>query len=64
MNDPVVDGLLDERSVVSYVQDRGLLSGSAATATVLRGGVSNVVLAVEDGRRRVVVKQSLGRLGP
>lgn len=62
MNDPVVDGLLDERSVVPYVQNRGLLSGSAATATVLRGGVSNVVLAVDDGRRRVVVKQSLGRL--
>ena len=62
MNDRVVDGLLDERSVVSYVQDRGLLSGSTATASVLRGGVSNVVLAVDDGRQRVVVKQSLGRL--
>jgi aminoglycoside phosphotransferase (APT) family kinase protein len=62
MNDHVVEGLLDERSVVSYVYDLGLLTGSTATACVLRGGVSNVVLAVDDGRRRVVVKQSLGRL--
>jgi 5-methylthioribose kinase len=62
MNDQTFDGLLDERSVVSYVKDRGLLDGSRATACVLSGGVSNVVLAVDDGHHRVIVKQSLGRL--
>ena len=62
MEDRGVEGLLDERSVVSYVRDRGLLDGTTATASVLRGGVSNVVLAVDDGRQRLVVKQSLGRL--
>lgn len=62
MDDQRVDELLDESSVVSYVRDWGLLAGSTATASVLRGGVSNVVLAVDDGIKRVVVKQSLGRL--
>jgi tRNA A-37 threonylcarbamoyl transferase component Bud32 len=62
MIEEAVERLLDERSVLSYVRDRGLLDGAPATASVLRGGVSNVVLAVDDGRRRVVVKQSLGRL--
>ena len=62
MNNRAVGGLLDERSVVSYVRDTGLLAGSTATASTLSGGVSNVVLAVDDGRQRLVVKQSLGRL--
>ncbi|GAB3878933.1 phosphotransferase family protein [Terrabacter terrigena] len=62
MNHQVVEGLLDEQSVVAYVQDRGLLAGHSVTASALSGGVSNVVLAVDDGHRRVVVKQSLGRL--
>jgi 5-methylthioribose kinase len=55
-------GLLDDHSVLSYLRDTGLIDGSLATSTQLSGGVSNVVLAVQEGRRRLVVKQSLGRL--
>lgn len=62
MDDHNAQELLDERSVVSYVKDLGLLGATTATASFLSGGVSNVVLAVDDGQRRVVVKQSLGRL--
>ena len=53
--------LLDVRTVVPYLRERGLLDGADATARQLGGGVSNVVLAV-DGSSELVVKQSLPRL--
>jgi 5-methylthioribose kinase len=62
MNDQAVEGLLDETSVVSYIRNVGLLTGPTMTVAVLSGGVSNIVLAVDDDRHRLVVKQSLGRL--
>lgn len=60
IQDPV--GLLDETSVVDYLAGRGLIDPETATARSLGGGVSNVVLAVEDGTRRLVLKQALPRL--
>ena len=62
MNEEAAHGLLDQHTVVPYLRDCGLLDADTVTASALAGGVSNVVLAVDDGRRRVVVKQSLGRL--
>jgi 5-methylthioribose kinase len=53
--------LLDVESVVPYLRSRGLLHGSA-TARTLAGGVSNVVLAVSDDSRSLVLKQSLEKL--
>lgn len=54
---------LDERNVVAYLVERGLLAPSAtATVEVLGGGVSNQVLKVVGGERRFVVKQSLPAL--
>nr|WP_281387125.1 aminoglycoside phosphotransferase family protein [Jiangella mangrovi] len=44
------------------MRDRGVVGAGPATAAALGGGVSNVVLAVGDGRRRLVVKQALPRL--
>ena len=52
---------LDERNAVSLLAGRVRVRGSA-TARVLAGGVSNTVVLVEDGRRRIVLKQSLPRL--
>lgn len=62
MNEDAALGLLDEQSVVGYLRSRGVLEDGTARASVLAGGVSNVVLVVEAGLRRMVVKQSLGRL--
>lgn len=53
--------LLDAESVIPYMRSRGLLRGPA-TARVLAGGVSNIVFAVTDGSRSLVLKQSLERL--
>src|SRR5258708_17794194 len=55
--------LLDGQSVLPYLRARGVLdTGAHASARSLGGGVSNVVLLVEAGRRRMVVKQALARL--
>lgn len=54
--------LLTPETVLPYLADRGLVNGRSAVATRLSGGVSNVVLCVDDGRRRLVVKQALDRL--
>ena len=52
---------LGERNALSLLAGRaGIRSG--ATARVLGGGVSNTVVLVEDGRQRIVLKQSLSRL--
>ena len=55
-----VGALLDERTVVTYLADRGTMS--ATRARELTGGVSNVVLLATNGDQRVVVKQALQRL--
>ncbi|HZS13357.1 MAG TPA: aminoglycoside phosphotransferase family protein [Candidatus Dormibacteraeota bacterium] len=55
--------LLDEGTVLAHLRSRGVLGDDeAAVAQVLGGGVSNTVILVEAGPRRVVVKQALPRL--
>ena len=56
------DDLLTESSVGDYLIERGLASTNPTRVTSLAGGVSNVVLAVEFGPQKHVVKQSLARL--
>ena len=53
--------LLDETSVVSYLQSRGLISGKAEVET-LTGGVSCVVIAVKTKDQNLVLKQALPEL--
>lgn len=55
--------LLDAASVTGYLVERQLASSSRSmTAVALSGGVSSVVLLVNDGSRKMVVKQALPRL--
>ena len=54
--------LLTPETVLDHLRDRGVIGTGPATARALSGGVSNVVLAVDAGDHRLVVKQSLGRL--
>ena len=54
--------LLDEETVVSYLRQRGTLTAEPTLVSTLSGGVSNIVLAVDTSRERVVLKQSLDRL--
>ena len=53
--------MLDESSVVPYLTERGLITGDA-TVEVLTGGVSCVVLAVQNDQVDLVVKQALPEL--
>ena len=53
--------MLDEGSVVTYLSERGLLTGDATVET-LTGGVSCVVLAVSNADIDLVVKQALPEL--
>ena len=53
--------LLDENSVVEYLTKRSIISGPAQVE-ILTGGVSNVVLAVKDSKRDLVLKQALPQL--
>ena len=53
--------MLDEGSVVTYLSQRGLLTGEATVET-LTGGVSCVVLAVSNADVDLVVKQALPEL--
>ena len=53
--------MLDESSVVPYLTERGLVTGNA-TVQVLTGGVSCVVLAVQNDQVDLVVKQALPEL--
>jgi len=53
--------LLNEVSVVPYLQSRGLISGNAEVE-VLTGGVSCVVLAVKTKDQNLVLKQALPEL--
>ena len=52
---------LDARTAVTMLAARGLVT-ARARAQVLGGGISNIVVLVEEGKRRIVVKQSLPRL--
>jgi hypothetical protein len=54
--------LLDELSAADYLRERGQLDDGPVAVTTLTGGVSNVVLLVEQAGRRVVLKQALERL--
>ena len=53
--------MLDESSVLSYLSQRGLLTGDATVET-LTGGVSCIVLAVSNADVDLVVKQALPEL--
>ena len=53
--------LLNENSVVGYLNSRGLITGDAEVE-VLTGGVSCVVLAVRTPEKSLVVKQALPEL--
>ncbi len=54
--------MLDERSVLAYLGDRGIIDSAHASARSLGGGVSNVVLAVDDETHRLVLKQARAKL--
>jgi len=55
--------LLNEDTVVAYLQSRGVIPFSEkATVEVLTGGVSNVVLAVQTESKDLVLKQALAEL--
>jgi 5-methylthioribose kinase len=54
--------LLTAESAAAYLRARGVIGDDPATADELGGGVSNVVLAVTSGDRRLVLKQALPRL--
>lgn len=58
------DRELDAGSVGPYLVSRGVFgaTGEQIVGWVIEGGVSNVTLGARQGDRRVVVKQSLGRL--
>lgn len=56
------DQLLDADTVLPYLHARGVLGSDRGSATVLSGGVSNVVLLVETASERVVFKQALAKL--
>lgn len=62
MTAPASPELLDDASVGRYLQRRGVLDRLPETVRHLGGGVSNVVLLIESGTRRLVVKQALPRL--
>jgi 5-methylthioribose kinase len=49
-------------NALDYLREQGRLSDAPARVEVLAGGVSNVVLRVEQGGRRFVLKQSRPRL--
>jgi 5-methylthioribose kinase len=56
------DQLVDESNAVDYLAERGIVDAATAHAVALGGGVSNVVVAVNDNVRHVVLKQALRRL--
>src|SRR5262245_33723891 len=49
-------------NALDYLREHGRLTDAPARVEVLAGGVSNVVLRVEQGDRRFVLKQSRPRL--
>lgn len=53
---------LTRDNALAYLREQGRLDDSPASVEVLAGGVSNVVLRVEQGDRRFVLKQSRPQL--
>jgi 5-methylthioribose kinase len=53
---------LNPDNVVDYLRRRGWIGPAGATARILGGGVSNIVLRVDTPERALVVKQSLPQL--
>jgi 5-methylthioribose kinase len=53
---------LSAENVVEYARSRGWIGPEEASAEWLSGGVSNCVLRVEQGGRRIIVKQSRPQL--
>src|SRR5215475_13982308 len=49
-------------NALDYLREHGRLTSAPARGEVLAGGVSNVVLRVEQGDRRFVLKQSRPQL--
>jgi aminoglycoside phosphotransferase (APT) family kinase protein len=58
----MTEKLLTKASVLNYLRARGIIGESAAEARLLGGGVSNVVIAVTQGEKRLVLKQALPKL--
>lgn len=59
----MTQALLDENTVVAYLQERGIFTINAhPTVEILTGGVSNVVLAVSAEGKDLVLKQALPAL--
>lgn len=56
------DTLLDERTVIPYLAERGIVDAASTTAHLLGGGVSNVVISVTDLRHSLVLKQARAKL--
>ena len=55
--------LLTENTVVSYLVEKGIISGGeTAEVEILTGGVSNVVLAITTADKKLVLKQALAEL--
>jgi aminoglycoside phosphotransferase (APT) family kinase protein len=55
-------GRLDPSQVVDFLKRRGLIVSANAKVEILGGGVSNDVLAIDDGRQGLIIKQPLARL--
>jgi aminoglycoside phosphotransferase (APT) family kinase protein len=53
---------LDVSTIAGYLADRQVIAAQPARAEILPGGISNDVLLVCQGSRRLVVKQALSRL--
>jgi 5-methylthioribose kinase len=53
---------LDADNALDYLRERGWIGAGPARVEVLAGGVSNLVLRVEEDGRRLIVKQSRPRL--
>jgi|FLOH01.1.fsa_nt_gi 5-methylthioribose kinase len=53
--------LLDERTVVAYLNKRGVIQ-TEAEVEILTGGVSNVVLGIKSATQDLVLKQALPQL--
>src|SRR5690606_5947522 len=59
---PLTDALLDEVTVLAWLRSMDVIGDGPAGARLLAGGVSNVVIAVDAGVRRLIVKQALAQL--
>lgn len=49
-------------SAIDYLAGLGLVADTGASADLLSGGVSCTVIAVDDGKRKLIVKEALSKL--